>query len=684
MSLAIKSNHIALPMVGNATFYSQAEKTRFCSDIQFDASNAVNHYYRQFFRARTSGEFIVDQIEWECTDVIDTGVYYREYTDDELDGLFHIVSSGNVPLYDVPSNYIVRGTIIGITYYKTNASQFRLRVDGYFRAGGGEITGVSSYNYENIRAAAAAHNEFGTFDLLVSSGNYCDYADKQAGDYIRYTLRPDAYPTIVVRNNTRSNPAIEILSEELALAAYGEEVQFSIATAEYLDWTSIGNGLRAKGFFVYGYDIFWIKEASEAELQIISMPGDISIQYASSFTEYQSGVTSSYWRYYGDRLKAYCRHYIDEANANGAHYNTLYLITSKSCTVGNSVWKIVIKSSTSGENDIVINDIAFSTLRYLFEESSTHDDKIIPKGRGFSYTYSTDYIYSSTFDGTGWGGGSTAAEIRIADAERAIATYGLDVLFTFETDDFADWMELNNGGLELRGFFVKDRDCYMLHRDSSSSGSEDTPTTPEYVTVTFDAETNGGTCGIGMRKLRQGTRIGTLPIATKIAHVMTGWFTNADGGSEIDADTIINENIRVFAHFVVQITETTLHKRMFPYLGSMEKHDILMQTRPKELDPALGNTFRVVVRGYFRNPQENGSDKHLGLYVLGSYDYKNWQLYGWKEKRLSDAGFHDIGCETYRASMKYIMVILTGQLADGSHIDKIDMTGIGRYNNKLK
>lgn len=684
MSLAIKSNHLAVPLVGNETFFVQSEKTRFCSDIQFNDSYVVSHYYLQFFRARNSGEFIVDQIEWDATDIIDAGNSYREYTDDELDHLFHRVSSDNVPLFDVPANYIVRGAIIGVWYYKTLPQAFRLRVDGYFRASGGEITSGPSYNYANIRAAAVARNQFGTFDLLVSSGDYCDYADKQDGDYIRCTLRPDAYPSIPVRNNTRNNPAIEILSEELALNVYGEETQFSIATAEYTEWTSIGNGLRAKGFFVYGYDLFWIKEASESELQIISMPGDVSIRYASSFVEYQSGVTSSYWRYYGDRLKAYCRHYIDEANANGAHYNSLVLMSSKSSMVGNSVWKIVIMSSTSGEDNIEINGIAFSDLRYLFEESSTYNDVIIPKGRGFNYTYSTDYIYSGTFDGAAWGGSSKTAEIRILDAERAIATYGLDVLFTFETDDFDDWTEVNNGGLELRGFFVKDRDCYMLHRDSGSSGSEDTPTTPEYVTVTFDAETNDGTCGIGMRRLRQGTRIGSLPIASRIAHVMTGWFTNAEGGEEIDADTIINENIRVFAHFVVQITESTLRKRRFPYYGSGEKHDILMQTRPMELDPALGNTFRVVVRGYFRNPQENDSDKHLGLYVLGSYDYKNWQLYGWKEKRLSDAGFHDIGCETYRASMKYIMVILTGQLADGSHIDKIDMTGRGRYNNKLK
>lgn len=1089
MSLEINSRHLALPMVGNSSFYSQADKISYYSDIQFNDYLPAGSYYWQFFRARTSGEFLVNNISWEGTAIQRTD-YGKTYSDGELDSLFHNVASNEVPLLDIPSYYIVKGAVIAIQYYKAIPSSFRLQIVGYYRANGTEITGIT-YNYANLRSAVAERNEFGTHDILASEGNFCNYASQQEGDYIRYKLSPDAYPSIEIRNNSRlNNPELQITSEYAARTAFGINSEFSVDTAEYDSWTSISNGLRAFGFFVNGYDLFELKDEEsseeEQELHVIRVDGSGSYHsVGSTITKYDAGVTSSYWRYYEDKLLSYCSQRITDANANGAHYNSLVLITSKSSTVGNSVWKIIIQSSTSGENDIVINNIAFSTLRYLFEESSTHDDYIILKGTGFSYTHSTSFLYSGRFDSAAWGGSSLPAEVRVKDAATAIEKYGIGVSFTIETEDYAEWTEIDNGGLEVRGFFVRDYNCYMLlgpsewieypdldikikasqadtnyidtsklevdyegaipnltsfakevyngnqpsgtytkrfqaadsfdlahgstatndfrwsgfpdagnytgrgqvysinssisqlitkgtilsfsfalergktfnvlgrrswhyyrngddisseiyfdaetffanylyankglytiywavtgfglgslvgrglpydwsveygdymeididyrsapvigvtyaesysyyavrlgelasrermfttkygdagyypikdpayypeggyigntntsgfrysfdyasfiatHKDDADffpltikqrsfeeiaegtgtyketlstrreygtftgelgslctftgnrpiykgdkivvtiyrdyfyganilfpyssyveeftswnrdginysievigevaggvdacliaplnseeepgggddPGNEDIPTPVDYCTVTFDAETNGGTCYIYQYKRRKGTKIGALPVATKVAHVMTGWFKSRVAGEEITPSYIVNGDMTVYAQFSENFALQVRHKRMFPYHGSGLMHDVLMQTRPKELDPALGNTFRVVVRGYFRNPQENGSDKHLGLYVLGSYDYKNWQLYGWKEKRLSDAGFHDIGCETYRASMKYIMVILTGQLADGSHIDKIDMTGIGRYNNKLK
>lgn len=250
----------------------------------------------------------------------------------------------------------------------------------------------------------------------------------------------------------------------------------------------------------------------------------------------------------------------------------------------------------------------------------------------------------------------------------------------------------NQGTLvNVRGTFVIGADKVLIAPLGSNPDDPDdpdvpidTPTETEYVVVSFDAETNGGTCTIVQRRLRRGSQIGVLPTAIKLSHVATGWFTQAIDGNEVHYNTTIDSNMTVYAQFVARVEEVQMRKRMFPYLGSREKHDILLQSRPTELDKALGNAMRVVVRGYFRNPQAAGEDKHLGLYVLESLDCENWQLAGWKEKRLSDAGFHDIGCETYRSTMRYMMVVLTGQLADGSHIDYIEKTGIGRYNNKLK
>lgn len=1040
--------------------------------------------YVQKFRALTSGMLRTDittksTIRWERTSI-------------HAEGEEDVFESGSVPSnhLDIMSDeprYVQAGAVLTYAYTRSNRNAFRVVECQYVRP---FHPNSYSIDYEVIDGATIDVTRLEqmigsifTGDTVFANRSHTvkvsdvlslvTYNDIQEDDELHYILEPVTEPVCTLEDNDERTdyPQLRFSNENTAVGQYGLGNSFTIDSAIYADWTSIGNGLEAKGTFVKNADYFVIINPGWS---VFHFEGN-SYRYAPSFVAYSEGTSyPSYWPYYADQVKAYCRNKVNTANAGGAHYNSLYLIVSKSGYVGTSIWKVIIKSSTSGENDIVIDNISFSSIRSLFGTGAMREDDIIKKGTGFSYTYSTDYVYDGSFTHASFGGSSLSVEVRAKDVQAAMALYNVGYTFSLETEDYADWTEIA-GGLEIRGFTVKNHDYFVLiappewieypdlgikikaqhgyllqakdmivpiHTLCSSSyhqwdyyiktngsvsgkaswpefkrlphiytntaysgdteeewyingvhaqtnsisstkegilipGSEirlsaskmggtfnvlgddgwkymrngvdisesidfdvdaffvenlfeeegvhtvgrsafyygipsgwtiedgdslvidvrfrnkpqltvlnnvcrddffevriganvtrsrlfdayaggynskygggmyyrltgtlnpstgeasyrniwynadgamnfdsgfdfdfrtylqnhpdefpitmgkklvrfvsnngsfgeeidglltdsqgnpwavqegdyfefcferkyhygecdavkseltnlvssyvtgagsveddgwvgsliqirgtfviygdriliaplseegggdepgggDIPTEQEYVNVTFDAETNGGECNIYQYRRKKGSKIGVLPVATKIAHVMTGWFTQPEGGSEIRYNTIVNSDMTVYAQFAEYIEQDTWNKKQFPYHGSGLTHDVLMQTRPKELDPALGNTFRVVVRGYFRNPQENGSDKHLGLYVLGSYDYKNWQLYGWKEKRLSDAGFHDIGCETYRASMKYIMVILTGQLADGSHIDKIDMTGIGRYNNKLK
>ena len=66
--------------------------------------------------------------------------------------------------------------------------------------------------------------------------------------------------------------------------------------------------------------------------------------------------------------------------------------------------------------------------------------------------------------------------------------------------------------------------------------------------VIFDA--NGGTVGEGTREVEAGTKIGTLPTPSRTNYVFDGWYTLAEGGEEITENTIINNDITYYAHWI--------------------------------------------------------------------------------------------------------------------------------------
>lgn len=65
---------------------------------------------------------------------------------------------------------------------------------------------------------------------------------------------------------------------------------------------------------------------------------------------------------------------------------------------------------------------------------------------------------------------------------------------------------------------------------------------------------------------------------------------------------------------------------------------------------------------------------YAGLYVFGSLDAEHWALIGGKEKLLSNNRFHDLGCDTHRVSVKYLMVVFVGNLSMESHIDLLEIS----------
>ena len=69
-------------------------------------------------------------------------------------------------------------------------------------------------------------------------------------------------------------------------------------------------------------------------------------------------------------------------------------------------------------------------------------------------------------------------------------------------------------------------------------------------TVSFDA--NGGTCSDSSKSVTYDSAYGTLPIPTRTGYGFDGWFTSAQGGSAVDADTVMStaSNHTLYAHWI--------------------------------------------------------------------------------------------------------------------------------------
>ena len=70
----------------------------------------------------------------------------------------------------------------------------------------------------------------------------------------------------------------------------------------------------------------------------------------------------------------------------------------------------------------------------------------------------------------------------------------------------------------------------------------------ETITVTFDA--NGGECGESSREVQEEEAIGELPVPTREGYEFAGWWTEAEGGEQVAADTIITAAVTYYAHWI--------------------------------------------------------------------------------------------------------------------------------------
>ena len=60
--------------------------------------------------------------------------------------------------------------------------------------------------------------------------------------------------------------------------------------------------------------------------------------------------------------------------------------------------------------------------------------------------------------------------------------------------------------------------------------------------------------------MRYGQAIGTLPVLAREHYTFDGWFTAAEGGEQISADTQVTQNATYYAHWTIDTFTVTFAK----------------------------------------------------------------------------------------------------------------------------
>lgn len=165
-------------------------------------------------------------------------------------------------------------------------------------------------------------------------------------------------------------------------------------------------------------------------------------------------------------------------------------------------------------------------------------------------TYPT--AYTVTF-GMGTGGATIGASATSAGGTISSGAYvaaGDDVTFTQTASTgytFAGWYDASTGGSAVATMGVSDNVLNSIGANATVYSRY----TPNNYTVSFDATTNGGTCGTASKSVTYAAAYGELPTATRASKAFKGWFTLSSGGTQVTEETIVStaDDHTIYAQF---------------------------------------------------------------------------------------------------------------------------------------
>lgn len=104
-------------------------------------------------------------------------------------------------------------------------------------------------------------------------------------------------------------------------------------------------------------------------------------------------------------------------------------------------------------------------------------------------------------------------------------------------------------------------------------------------------------------------------------------------------------------------------RRVFVMTRPIEVRSLAPRVRDSQ---NMKESYRVVARGEFKTDLNT----LFGIYVLGSFDGRKWAVIGGRER---NGRFVDIGCLTERYDVRYLLVVLAGDIGATGKIDSISV-----------
>ncbi len=163
--------------------------------------------------------------------------------------------------------------------------------------------------------------------------------------------------------------------------------------------------------------------------------------------------------------------------------------------------------------------------------------------------------------------------------------------------DFTGWFTEAEGGEEITADSIV---------DVASAQTLYAHWTGKEYTISFNG--NGGTCFPVTKKVYYDATYGTLPTASRTGHHFTGWFTEAEGGEEVKADTVVStDNLD---------PEASEHK----LFAHWEAAEYTVSFRPNGGTVPVGKESKTVTFGqpYGELPEPTRTGNNFGGWYLGN------------------------------------------------------------------
>ena len=106
---------------------------------------------------------------------------------------------------------------------------------------------------------------------------------------------------------------------------------------------------------------------------------------------------------------------------------------------------------------------------------------------------------------------------------------------------FAGWWTQASGGTQITAAFVPTGNITLHARWTQNQPP------PQNHTITFNSQ---GGSAVAARTVTAGQAIGTLPTPTRTNYTFNGWWTQATGGIQVSATTVVNNNLTLHARWI--------------------------------------------------------------------------------------------------------------------------------------